>query len=191
MALHLTMGEAVAQLVALEGRSIVGIDGLPCAGKTTLVDMVLAQRSAGVIYLDDFVRPEADWPSHDRPAYLFEYVRYDEFVSAVRSAAAGEAMPLYPFDWATGRQSEMPRTVAATGLVVVEGVSTLAPVLSSLYDVRIFVDSDRGTVLEAATARGLGPWAREWETLFLPSVDLYMATRPEDRADWIVTGRHA
>jgi uridine kinase len=191
MALRLTMNEAVSRLAALSGRALVGVDGLPCAGKSTLVDMVLARREAEVIYLDDFVRPEADWPSHDRPAYPFDYIRYDEFIAVVQSVADGVPAQFSPFDWTTGRISEALRTIEGAGLVIVEGVSALAPALSPLYELSIFVDSDRTSVLAAASARGLGPWAREWETLFLPSADLYMVTRPQDRAGWIVGGRGA
>ena len=191
MVLRLTMDEAASRLAAIDGRALVGIDGLPCAGKSTLVDLVLAGRASEVIYLDDFVRPAADWPSHDRPAYPFEYIRYDEFIAVVRSLATRGPAQFHPLDWTTGHTSDAPRIIEGTGLVIVEGVSSLAPVLSPLYDIRIFVDSDRASVLAAASTRGLGPWPRKWETLFLPSADLYMATRPEDRADWIVAGRGA
>jgi len=191
MALRLTMDEAADRLVAVEGRALVGVDGLPCAGKSTLGDLVLAKRAAEVICLDDFVRPETDWPSHDQPAYPFEYIRYEEFIDVVRGVAERKPTLLRPFDWTTGHTSDAPRIIEGTGLVIVEGVSALAPVLSPLYDIRIFVDSDRASVLAAASVRGLGPWPREWETLFLPSADLYMATRPQDRADWIVAGRGA
>lgn len=185
------MDEAAARLVALRGRVLVGIDGLPCAGKSTLVDMVLAKRAAEVIYLDDFVRPEADWPSHDRPAYPFEYIRRADFVATVEDVAERQRASFHPFDWNTGGTSRTARTIGGIGLVIVEGVSALAPELSALYDLRIFVSSDRTTILTAAQSRGFGPWEREWETLFLPSVDLYMATQPEGRADWIVAGRDA
>ena len=75
--------------------------------------------------------------------------------------------------------------------MVVEGVSTLHPALSSLYSLRIFVDSDRSTTLATALARGVGGWEIEWRDWFLPSVDLYMATDPASRADLLVAGRGA
>jgi hypothetical protein len=45
------------------------------------------------------------------------------------------------------------------------------------------VESDRLSTLQTAIDRGLGGWETEWRELFLPSVDLYMSTEPEDRAD--------
>jgi uridine kinase len=182
------MDEAAAALAALEGRHLVGIDGLPCAGKSTLVEAVLSRHRAEVLRLDDFVRPPAEWPSRTRPAYPFEYIRYDEFVAAVQALAAARVLEFRPFDWSTLGPSDS-RRIDGSGLVLVEGVSALAPGLADAYDLKIFVDSDRTTVLAAAAGRGIGPWAREWETLFLPSADIYMAGRPQDRADWIVAGR--
>ena len=72
---------------------------------------------------------------------------------------------------------------------MVEGVSALHPDLTPLCDLRIWVDSDPATTLQASLARGVGEWANEWRDLFLPSVELYAATNPRARADLIVAGR--
>ena len=61
----------------------------------------------------------------------------------------------------------------------------------SRYDLRVFVESDRTSTLQTAIDRGLGGWETEWRELFLPSVDLYMSTEAEDRADILVGGRGA
>jgi uridine kinase len=45
--------------------------------------------------------------------------------------------------------------------IVIEGVSALNPALCDLYGLRIFVESDRSTVLQAALHRGVGAWERE------------------------------
>ena len=68
-------------------------------------------------------------------------------------------------------------------------MSALNPALCDLYGLKIFVESDRSTVFQAALRRGDGAWEREWRELFLPSVDIYMLTHPERRADLLVPGR--
>lgn len=83
------------------------------------------------------------------------------------------------------------RTVTLTRPVIIEGVSALNPALTPLYGLKLFVDSDAATVLHTAESRGGGVWLEAWRTLFLPSVDLYMRTQPERRADIIVLGRGA
>jgi hypothetical protein len=62
-------------------------------------------------------------------------------------------------------------------------------VLCDLYGLKIFVESDPSTMLQAALRRGGGAWEREWRKLFLPSVDIYMLTHPEPCADLLAPGR--
>jgi hypothetical protein len=52
-------------------------------------------------------------------------------------------------------------TWLALGRALAEGVSALSPVLCHLYGLRIFVDSDRSTVLQAALRRGGGAFERQ------------------------------
>jgi uridine kinase len=130
-----------------------------------------------------------NWPSRDKPAYPFEYIRYDEFVGAVRALASSGHCTYAPFDWDTLAISDKRRTVTSTRTVIIEGVSALNPELCEFYGLRIFVDSDRSTTLDAAERRGTGRWSQPWRDLFLPSVDIYMESHPQGRADLIVAGR--
>lgn len=143
-----------------------------------------------MVYLDDFVRPEGEWRGGAAPAFPFPYIRYDEFLATVTNLAHGEPTRYRPYDWSTGQLGDE-RATAPGGLVVIEGVSSLHPRLAPLYDLRLWVESDAATVLDASLARGVGAWEEDWRTLFLPSVALYLETRPKDRADILVAGRGA
>ena len=180
---------ALARVAALPPGSLVAIDGLPVSGKSTLADRLITELGLPALFLDDFVLPEAQWPIDRTPAFPFSYMRYDDFLATVRALHRDKTATYHPFDWATGSVSTEPRRLRVGRTVVVEGVSTLHPALSSLYSLRIFVDSDRSTTLAAALARGVGGWEIEWRDWFLPSVDLYMATDPASRADLLVAGR--
>jgi uridine kinase len=93
------------------------------------------------------------------------------------------------YDWTTHELGAR-RELIANGPIVVEGCSVMDPAIAGLYDLRIFVESDRTSVLSARRTRdGGGALAQHWETLFLPSVDLYMRTRPHERADFVIAGR--
>jgi hypothetical protein len=183
-----TMRTAVERL-ALAEPSLLAIDGLPCSGKSTLAEMLRATLGATCIALDEFVLPKRDWPWDISPAFPFAYIRYGEFVSAIRSLAARGECSFTPFDWNTRDLAGARRIVTIESPVIVEGVSSLNPALRDLFDVGVFVDSDRATTLQAALDRGVGLWEREWRELFLPSVDLYMGTNPRSRADLLVSGR--
>ena len=182
---------AVRLIGARPDTRLVAIDGLPVSGKSTLADRLEAELGATIVYLDDFVRPEAEWRGKVGPAFPFPYIRYDEFSQAVMALAQGQTARYRRYDWAAGQLADAVTEISPDGLVVVEGVSTLNPDLAPLYDLRLWVESDAATTLEASLARGVGDWEREWRDLFVPSVTLYLASDPHLRADHIVAGRGA
>lgn len=184
--------DAVVSLIKTRpGTRLVAIDGLPVSGKSTLADRLETELGATIAYLDDFVRPEAEWRGKLGPAFPFPYIRYDEFSQAVMTLAQGQAARYRRYDWAAGQLADAVTEISADGLVVVEGVSALNPNLAPLYDLRLWVESDAATTLEASLTRGVGDWEHEWRELFMPSVELYLATDPRSRADHIVAGRAA
>jgi uridine kinase len=185
----ISLRELVERLVHTAPR-LIGIDGLPCSGKSTVAQHLCATLGAQCVALDDFVLPERLWPSRDTPAFPFQYIRYDEFLSVVRGLAAGRTCTFLPYNWRSDELAS-PRTVDCAAAVIVEGVSALNPQIAHLYDVRLFVQSDHASSCEAAIGRSGGKWADYWKTLFMPSVDLYMLSSPEKRADLIVAGRGA
>lgn len=170
---------------------LVAIDGLPVSGKSTLADRLETELGAIVVYLDDFVRPELEWRGIAQPAFPFPYIRYDAFMETVATLAAGRTARYRRYDWASGRLDEAWTDVDAAGLVVIEGVSALHPELAPLYHLRLWVESDAATTLDASLARGVGEWEREWRELFTPSVGLYTASQPWRRAHYRVAGRGA
>lgn len=180
------------ELIAMTGAmapGIVALDGLPASGKSTLADRLQAAHKFELICLDDFMLPQSQWRSQNRPAFPFEFARYDEFMTAMKTLSETGACTFIPFDWAVLRLSTKPRTVRLDRPVVLEGVSTLHPDLCRYYALKVFVESDRTTTDQASKMRGLGLWADPWEQLFLPSADIYMRTRPQERADLIYPGR--
>lgn len=188
---RLTVEAAIAYVERTSQLSLIAIDGLPCSGKSTMANQLARRFEFECIYLDEFVLPQKDWPERIRPAFPFEYIRYQEFVRTVETLATGEECAFYPFDWNSLSISRTLRTITLTKPVVVEGVSSLNSSLCPFYDLRVFVESDRRSTLQTALDRGVGAWETEWRELFLPSVDLYMSTEPENRADVLVAGRGA
>jgi uridine kinase len=166
----------------------IAIDGLPCAGKSTLADHLKRSLDAECIHLDDFVLPESEWPPARIPAFPFSFIRYDAFLTTVTALATTGACSFHPFDWHSLAISQRLHVVRLEKPVIIEGVSALHP-LSHHFALKVFLESDRATSLQAALERGAGGWEREWREFFMPSVDIYMRTQPEKRADLLVAGR--
>jgi uridine kinase len=185
----LTFEEVVRLVGSKQKPLLVAIDGLPLSGKTTLALRLLNELGAECVQLDDFVKPEAEWRFRDKPSFPFDYIRYDEFVSAVCSLAHDHGCLFHSYDWVTGRIADEPKVICGGGIAIVEGVSALHPDLAPLYDLRVWIDSDPKTALAASFERGVGWWAHEWEFMFLPSVELYLQTEPKARADVVALGR--
>jgi uridine kinase len=181
--------EVIAQVTQRSSPRLVAIDGLPLAGKSTLADRLAVTVGAECIRLDDFVKPEAEWRSHDQPSFPFDFIRYDEFMAAVTGLATSGRCSFRPYNFETACAESEAREVRADRLVIVEGVSALHVDLAPLYESRIWVESDAQSTLAASSQRGMGPWAREWRELFLPSVELSLHTKPWERADIFARGR--
>lgn len=184
----LDFDQAIA-LVTQTSVRFIAIDGLPVSGKSTLAERLEQATGAQTIYLDDFVRPEAEWRGKALPSFPFAYIRYNDFVAAVTSLAQAGHCTYHPYDWATGRPSPTARTITRDRPIIIEGVSSLHPALAPLYDLRLWVQSDAPTTLTASLERGVGDWEHEWRDLFMPSVELYLQTDPRSRADRLVKGR--
>jgi hypothetical protein len=135
------------------------------------------------------VKPEAEWRSRNQPSFPFDFIRYSEFLAAVKGLATEGVCSYQPYDWDAGGIADEAREVRVDRPVVVEGVSALHADLAPLYDLRIWVESDAASTLTASHERGVGEWAREWRELFLPSVELYLRTGPRERADIVARGR--
>jgi uridine kinase len=169
-------------------RPLIGIDGMPCAGKTTLAFRLREIYGFEILQVDEFLIPEANWPNR-RPGFPFPYLRYDEFLQAVTELAETGACEYAPFDWDMLAVSKEKRRITTERPVIVEGISALVPLLTRYYGLKIFMQSARESILDVAYARNFGIWTEEWRKIFLPSADMYMMTNPESRADIVVPGR--
>lgn len=181
--------ELIACLALNQTRPIlIGIDGRPCSGKSTLADKLVEEIGAEAIFLDDFFIPQADWPKDIKPAFPFPFFRYQEFVQGVLALSHGRIFRYRAFDWVTKRLGDL-RTVDPKNTIIVEGVSALCEQLVSYFYRKIFVVSDRTDEFDAIAERENQEGLMLWKQLYLPSVELYWQTKPWKRADILYAGR--
>jgi uridine kinase len=129
--------EVIGRVTQRSWLRLVAIDGLPLASKSTQADRLAVAAGAECIRLDDFVKPEAEWRSHDQPSFPFDFIRYNEFMAAVTGLATSGQCSFRPYDFETTRIESTAREVRMDRLVIVEGVSALHIDLAPLYDLRM------------------------------------------------------
>jgi uridine kinase len=164
---------------------LIAIDGRGGSGKSTLAERVrTCFNGASVVHVDDFYRPEAH-PSHEiGGSFDLERLR-GEVLEPLR---AGRRATFRPLDWERATLSARSIRVEPRGLVVVEGVYTLHPILGECWDLTAFLDVPLDVCRERLAARGenapdeLARWEAE-EGRYLEEL------RPMERADLVLRPR--
>lgn len=173
---------------------LVGIDGPGGAGKSTLA-ATLAAWAVGVqvvpagdiVRVDDFYRPTAERLGRPAAALLVAPdVDLGRLRRQVLAPLREDWVTVYQrYDWGTDALAEW-HTVRPGGLVVVEGVYALLPLLADVYDLTVWVDCSREVRLARDGEAARQQWVRDW----MPAEDRYMARyRPMDCASLRVSGR--
>ncbi len=168
---------------------LIGIDGRPCAGKTTLTMELADALNAQTIYLDEFFIPQKLWPKDAKPAFPFFYFRYNEFLEGVKTLAQGRPFHYFSHDWDKNGLSAEPTIITPDKVIIVEGVSALNPELVDLYFKKIWVASDRKNERAAVITRDGEKNILLWQKFYIPSIDLYCLSKPWERADILYAGR--
>lgn len=176
------------QLLNKEELALIGIDGRPCSGKTTLALQLAQQLNAQTIHIDEFFIPKQQWPHDAQPTCPFFYIKHEEFIQGLRKLLSGVAFTYLCHNWNTGLASS-PKIITPRGPVIIEGISVLHDATAHLYNAKVWVASELKTEHCALEAREHGHNAREWENIFLPSVNLYTFGRPWEHADIMYAGR--
>jgi uridine kinase len=146
----------IARVVQQSPLRLVAIDGLPLAGKSTLADRLALALGTECVRLDDFVKPEAEWRSHDQPSFPFDFIRYDEFVATVSGLATSSLCSFRPFSFETGSIERVAREVRVDRPVIVEGVSALHRKKQTW--------AERAAVMRLPAAGGSRPRSRAWRS---------------------------
>ena len=170
-------------------RTVVAIDGMSTAGKSTLATAVAkALTDATLIPGDDFYRvmndetrllltPEQGY--HED----FDWQRLrDEVLVPLRE---GRPARYQRYDWSTGELGSW-AVVESTRIVIVEGVYVSRPELRQLFDLVIWVEAPANTRFARQAQRDDSPaWVDRWdraEQFFVRTHD------PAGTADLVVTG---
>ncbi len=137
---------------------VVGLDGPSGAGKSTLArELELLRGDVAIVEGDDFYRPlteatrEALTPL-EAVDLLFDWERLRD--EALAPLLRGDEARYRRYDWDAGRMGEDVATVAARGVVVIEGTYVARPALRGYLDLIVVVDAPRELCLQRQLERG-------------------------------------
>jgi uridine kinase len=134
-------------------RSIIAIDGRGGAGKSSLARAITAAISGAIhIEYDWFHLPQAEISNS---AHRFDYRRLiQEVIEPFRGGARAFEIRRYNWGYLSGKVdgfADEPVRLQEVEMIVVEGCGILNPVLSNLFDLKIWTD----TSAEESLARGI------------------------------------
>lgn len=160
---------------------LIGIDGCGGAGKTTFATRLShLLGDAPVIHTDDFA-------SHDVPIEWWPRMLRDVIEPLLR----GEPASYRPYDWVNRRLADTTRTVAATGVVIIEGVGATRKAWRDRLALRIWIDCPRDIRLARGLARD-GEELREFWQEWMTAEDEYVESeQPQRYADVVVNSANS
>jgi uridine kinase len=168
---------------------MIAVDGLPSSGKSTFAKKAAEKFGYGYLEIDNFFIDTSEWPHDIKPGFPFPFFRHADLTLVIQNLAATGLAQYFPFDWDAMKISKTPRIVQTTPPLIVEGIGLLNSEINDCFDLRFFIESDAASVLDTVLKRDGDFFIHEWRTMFIPSNEIYMATRPQAKADHIIAGR--
>ena len=150
--LDVLLAEITARLGGAPARTMVGVDGVDCAGKTTFADALASWvrargREVVRISVDDFHHPRAVRYRRGRLSAngfyedAFDYGRLIGYALEPLRAGGSGTYRVAAHDLATDEpRNPEPRQAADDALVVVDGLFLQRPELRAFWDVSVFLD---------------------------------------------------
>ena len=156
----------------------VGIGGHGGSGKSTLARAIAGSRTGADVQI---VPTDSFW---DGTQFDLPRLRTQVLDCLLR----GETAVYDEWDWHAKRLIER-RSVAPTGIIVIEGVCALHQMFRDDLDVRIWVDATRDLRLARGVARDGEAMRSTWTDVWMPSEEAYVARdNPVAAAQFIFDG---
>jgi uridine kinase len=168
---------------------IVAIDGMSAAGKSTLAAEIKERRDVAIVHGDDFYRVMDDTARFElSPQAGYEqYFDWQRLLSEALSALRQNRTASFRrYDWTSGQLGERVN-VGPSPVVVVEGVYTMRPELSSMFDMTVWLDTSDELRAERRSRRDDPPeWVDRWDR----AERYYISTfQPQLQADFTFRGQ--
>jgi len=160
------------EIISRKGRIIIAIDG-PCAsGKTTLAASIAEKIDAQVIHTDDFFLP-FDMRTEKRLSQAGGNIHYERFCDEViNGIKSGKSFNYGIYSCSTGTYG-ISQTVSPYKSIIIEGSYSLHPEIPDIYDLKIFLETDKETQLERILIRNGAEALEIFKSKWIPFENRY------------------
>lgn len=128
---------------------VIGIAGGTGCGKTTVVNRIIDSLPAGsvaVLSQDSYYRDRSDIPLEERKHLNFDHpdaIEFELLAQDIITLKEGHSIEQPTYSYITCTRGEETIKVEPRKVIIVEGILVLhSPVLKSLLDIKIYVDTD-------------------------------------------------
>lgn len=130
---------------------LIAICGWADTGKSTLASALCASLTrtgvdADWLSTDAFLRSRSERNARGLTGYNSLSIDGVAMRDAVRNILSRQAFAYYPYDNRTGFRTPRPTTISPKPVIVIEGIHSFHPAVSNALHLRVFIDSDEGTL---------------------------------------------
>lgn len=179
------MEKLIRRLKVSNTVSLIGIDGMCAAGKTTFASLLAKELGCQVVHMDDFYLPMGQRPQNWQ--HLPEgNADYDRIINdVILPFKAGRAFDYRPFD-CKSQSLSAPVTLSPNNILIIEGTYSCHPRLRDYYDVRLFMSVTPELRRQRLLTRGGQEVLDTFTRLWIPMEQLYFdAYLPQSCCDTV------
>lgn len=165
----------IEYLSTRDDRSVIAIDGRCCSGKTTFAQKLKSLFNCTVIQIDDFFLPK-HIQNKKPPGEIAGNIDKERFIyEVIQPLTKNKSITYHRYDCALDVFTEKVH-VLPTKLIVIEGVYSLYPEFSSIYDYSIFMDVNQDVQLNRLLKREGKEKTKIFVAKWLPREERYYQT---------------
>ena len=179
------IADIISEYSETKGKIVIAIEGSCASGKTTLANEIAEKYDSNIIHMDDFFLPfEKRTP--ERLSEIGGNIDYERFCEEVAENIRTDAPFTYgKFDCSTGEINQK-ITVEPKKITVIEGVYSMHPKFSDIYDFCVFLDITEKTKTDRLIKRSpekLERFINDW----IPKENLYFeAYKIKEKCDLVI-----
>lgn len=168
------IGDMIEKRKETGKRTVVALDGMCAAGKSTLAAKLAERFGGSSIAIDDFHLP-FDMRTGERRAEPGGNMHYERFSQEVAAYLRnGETFSYGRFSCRDGKVTETKTVAADCPLVVIEGAYAMQPEFRDIYDLSVCVLVSDGLQKERLLAREGEEKYKNFETMWMPMEHKYL-----------------